>query len=73
MKMLWAPWTKEQVDKLNDFQKKGEYHPFTCPGGGHCPSRELKATIDGWVCACGLYEQSWCYDFMAGQTDTEGD
>lgn len=25
-----APFTEEQVKNLNDFQKSGRYHPFTC-------------------------------------------
>lgn len=66
--MFKAPFTDEQVAKLNEWQHCGKVHPFTCPGGkpdcaGH---RELIATKDGWVCHCGDYRQDWAHDFMAG-------
>ncbi len=60
------PWTDEQVKNLNDFQKNGVMHPFTCPGEHkECAAqRELIATNDGWVCACGKYTQNWAHPFM---------
>lgn len=62
-------WSKEQVDRLNDFQKSGMFHPFTCPGDKpECQNhRELIATETGWVCACGEYHQNWAHDFMMGE------
>jgi len=57
-------WTDEQVRKLNEFQACGHMHPFTCPGEGDCPSRELIATNEGWVCACGGYTQDWAHPMM---------
>lgn len=31
--ILKTPWPKEVVDKLNEYQKSGKFHPYTC---GHC-------------------------------------
>jgi hypothetical protein len=55
--VIRAPWTDEQVAALNAFQRDRRFHPFTCPGererGERCKERNLTATRDGWVCACG--------------------
>lgn len=60
---ITAPWTQDQVDMLNTAQATGWLHPFTCPGENKvCPKRELTATVDGWVCACGRYRQEWAFD-----------
>lgn len=64
--MLKAPWTEEQVTALNEYQKKDEFHEFTCGNGSHV----LRATPNGWVCdECAAqgksYTQDWCHDFMA--------
>jgi hypothetical protein len=65
--MLKAPWTKEQIEKLNKWQQSGMVHPYTCGGkkdGKDC--REvLAATENGWICPanCG-YTQNWAHDMM---------
>jgi hypothetical protein len=64
-----APWTKDQVRRLNEFQEREGVHPFTCPGPPEgseedCPSRNLIATPDGWLCACRRYTQSWAHRKM---------
>jgi hypothetical protein len=41
-----APWTREQVDSLNEYQHASVMHPFTC---GHC-RHILTAAAAGWVC-----------------------
>lgn len=66
------PWTQQQVDYLNDFQKDGRFHPFTCPN--RSPQTHvvrvarqfgvLVATADGWVCPDCDYTQGWAHDFM---------
>lgn len=57
------PWTAEQVEALNRFQKAGFMHPFTCPDS-HDGDRDLTATPDGWICLkCG-YTQKWAHAFM---------
>ncbi len=69
-----APFSKEQVEKLNEYQGKGEFHPFTCcsddAGGTDCERRngkegKLIATEEGWVCPCGKYSQKWAHKFMS--------
>jgi hypothetical protein len=79
MKKIEAPFTKEQVDKLNNYQKEGVFHPFTCcspPDIKECKrinnegetyeEREgiLIATELGWICPCGKYKQDWAHSFM---------
>jgi hypothetical protein len=73
MNEIKAPFTKEQVEKLNDYQINGNFHPFTC-----CSPKEIKecqrasgenegllmATEEGWVCPCGKDKQDWVYEFM---------
>ncbi|MWA08808.1 hypothetical protein [Streptomyces sp. BA2] len=63
-----SPWTPEQVDALNRFQREGGMHPFTC-GNEHPahPNAILEATESGWRChvlGCD-YEQDWAHAFMA--------
>jgi hypothetical protein len=64
--VIKAPWTDEQVAALNRWQSRGDVHPFTCPGDGPgCGDhRELTATANGWVCACGRYRQDWAHEMM---------
>lgn len=62
------PWTLEQVSALNDYQRSGVMHPFTC-GHEHPahPNAILTAMPDGWRChvlGCD-YEQDWAHEFMA--------
>jgi hypothetical protein len=57
-------FTPDQVARLNRWQNCCQFHPLTCQGGDDCPSRELIATTDGWVCACGSYHQNWAHSFM---------
>ena len=61
-----APWTFEEVRALNQWQKRGDIHPFMCGGlsnGASCAT-DLLATTNGWVCpnGCG-YTQDWAYGF----------
>lgn len=64
-------WTDEQVAALSEWQRTGRFHQFTCPGDyPECEKqRELSATRNGWVCACGKYRQDWAHDFMLGCHD----
>ena len=62
-------FTQDQVDKLNEYQKSGEFHPYTC---GKCPSlgiqSNLIATIYGWKCSregCD-YIQNWAHEIPKG-------
>lgn len=58
-----APWTDEQVAALNDHQRHGGMHGFTC--GTHS-SALLEARNDGWHCVvegCS-WHQTWCHYFQ---------
>lgn len=57
-----APFTDEQVENLNAFQKSNRYHPFTC--GGQCSDSVLVATNAGWICPRCDYTQCWAHEFM---------
>ena len=62
--MTKAPWTPDQVESLNAYQKSGVRHPFTCgaPGCG----ADLVASVHGWACPqCNLWTQDWCHGWMA--------
>jgi hypothetical protein len=68
-----VPFTDSQVEKLNQYQEKGFFHPFTCCSAGSeekCERRNHKgeglliATNEGWVCPCGEYKQDWAHTFM---------
>lgn len=57
-----APWTFEQVEALNRFQKCGRFHPFTC--GNNSGHQDLLATESGWVCTDCDYTQDWAHSIM---------
>ncbi len=71
MIQIKPPWSDEQVKALNEYQHRGQFHPFTCPNrqDGKHPDHPvdkglLTATTAGWVCeACG-YTQDWAHEFM---------
>lgn len=69
-KIITAPFTPEQVETLNLFQRSGVWHPFTCGGNIHTGgSPELIATKAGWRCPqedCD-YTQDWAHTFMANR------
>ncbi len=74
---LELPWSEEQVAALNQYQRGGQYHPFTCGGdrsdddhvayaAAHGEDNgQLVATKDGWVCPVCGYRQTWTHAFMA--------
>jgi len=62
--IIKAPWTAEQVDTLNQFQRSPAIHPFTCPGHAGGGDRTLVATRSGWICPHCDYRQDWFHDFM---------
>lgn len=77
-----APWSTEQVDALNKFQRNRLYHPFTCGSGNrgdyvHRKYAEkhndrdnglLIATHQGWVCPVCDYTQDWAHDWQFNLT-----
>lgn len=65
-----SPWTDEEIKDLNDYQKHGLFHPYTCDRKApECEVNQtprdfskdgvLIATKEGWVCPCGKYTQDW--------------
>lgn len=66
-------WSEQQVKSLNDFQRAGAMHPFTCDrcrfklgtwSGNDHVQRCLVATPEGWVCPTCDYTQDWAHPFM---------
>lgn len=57
---IHAPWTQEQVAKLNAFQNLGYVHEYTCPvDHPGINVSVLWATTAGWVCPACSYTQDW--------------
>lgn len=65
-----APWSAQQVDALNLFQRDKFIHPFTCPDH-HEGDRDLIATRKGWICCHCDYTQTWAHAYMASKTAAE--
>lgn len=67
MSLIKQPWTPLQVQRLRQWQRRGDVHPFTC-GNDLCrrkhPSNVLVATTSGWHCFHCNYAQDWAHDFM---------
>lgn len=74
--MIHAPFTPEQVQRLNESQTQTgpdmPFHPFTCGyrdesahGQEGGDTGVLIATEDGWVCPSCDYTQDWAHAFMA--------
>lgn len=76
--LSFAPiWTEAQCEKLNEFQRAGHMHPFTCGGDRgdeahrvHAKRHRdrdrglLVATPFGWRCPVCKYTQTWAHGFM---------
>jgi len=59
-----APWTDEQVNALNAWQHRHDFHGYTC-GVDHEEHQLLVATPDGWECpleSCN-YWQDWAHEW----------
>lgn len=56
-----APFTKEQVMFMSQWQNCGYVHPFTCGNG--C-SADLIPTVRGWICQYCDYTLDWAYVYM---------
>lgn len=66
----------DEILRLNEWQTKGEFHPFTCPNRGDGYHRmfngdlgALVATTRGWICPWCSYTQIWAHTFMAAEAD----
>lgn len=71
--LVYAPWSDEQIANLTSFQRCGQFHPFTCSGGGgpHSDHPDRPAVLiaerDGWRCpveGC-THHQAWAFATMA--------
>lgn len=68
MSIRQAPFTPEEVESLNGFQRWSGMHPFTC---GWCPA-VLCAGEEGWYCPDCDYGQDWAHSFMADDSWKNG-
>lgn len=64
---LNAPWTQQQVDAINEFQKLGFVHEFTCGEHSDVPLHACSSEMYCSVPHCG-YSQTWVHDFMADKS-----
>lgn len=77
MSIIKTPWTDEQVRALNEYQRKGQFHPMTCGGNRSDAAHKqyatehnepdlglLVATNDGWKCPVCDYTQNWTHHFQ---------
>ncbi len=60
---VFAPFSPDQVEALNAYQKLGYVHPYTC---GRCLAK-LVAKADGWHCTAPgcTYTQQWAHAYTA--------
>lgn len=68
---IFAPFTPEQVQALNVWQRLGHTHEYTC---GVCRSTLIAETA-GWRCetpGC-THTQDWAHTFAADQTKHPAD
>lgn len=56
-----APWTADQVAKLNHYQTLTYLHEYTC-ANNHFGQRRLIAKADGWHCGICGYRQTWAHE-----------
>lgn len=64
-KHVRAPWTRAHVTWLNELQRSGKVHPWTC---GNCRAN-LVATVRGWICPYCDYTQDWAIAMPEEATD----
>jgi hypothetical protein len=71
---IHAPWDRDTVRRLNQYQTSGTFHPFTCINRPHFGDSEavLVATSDGWICLECDYTQNWAHAFMADPKVIDG-
>lgn len=62
--MVIPPWSADQVEALNAWQRLGYVHEFTCPH----EHGALIATTDGWRCPKCTYIQNWAHEAMADKS-----
>lgn len=63
-----APFTDEEVKSINDFQKSGVFHEFTCVESHPGLDRTLVAFQHGLDCPHCAYTQVWVHSWMADRS-----
>jgi hypothetical protein len=58
------PFTQEQVESFNAYQRNSGQHPYTC--GIESIHKPLIASTDGLRCVDCEYYQSWAHSFSLG-------
>lgn len=68
------PWDGQTVQKLNEYQRIGQFHPYTCGNNRDDKAHrdyqavhggdfgQLVATTDGWICPVCHYTQAWAWN-----------
>ena len=65
-----APFSPDQVQRLNEWRAAPGVHPFTCANRGDGDHRRttdlgvLVATVDGWICPDCSCTQRWAHQSM---------
>ncbi len=64
-------FTPDEVVNLDNYQRAGQMHPFTCPNRDRVTHRDMAGdlgalipTVRGWICPFCDYTQNWAHDFM---------
>ncbi len=71
VEVLAAPFTDDEIEALNSWQKSKLTHPYTCGSGNRTDAAHtdgegvLVATRDGWICPFCDYTQDWAAPFTA--------
>lgn len=63
MSMMYAPFTADQIQSINEYQESGNFHPFTCGNSSNHPV--LVATQDGMKCPKCHFCQKWVHEWMS--------
>jgi hypothetical protein len=62
------PFTSDQVESFNAFQKSWVFHPFTCGNREHGGDDILVARENGLYCPTCDYRQDWMHRWMGDGT-----
>lgn len=63
IKTVQAPFTTEQIDKINKFQNLSWFDVFVCQYN-KCDKQLLVAKLEGLYCKNCTYTQYWVYEYM---------
>jgi hypothetical protein len=63
----YAPFTRQQLRRLEGFQKAGVVHPYRCCG------RLMLVSEGGLLCPCCDRKQEWAYSYSTDGASPDGD